>query len=199
MDVKTTSRPWEAIWQPDKPLPTAHTLRELIRCFGELWDCVDLFATARAGFHPRLRTTLGPAFSRELRVELNPHLLREHPAEVIPTLAHELAHLAVHHRCNDGAANHGWEFQALLRMVRLPENTTHNLPVEHLRRRRGSKRSKFLHLHRCSECGMLFVAARAKRNCYCRKCGPTMQWEIFRLPNTAAGKKLANRFLAANE
>ncbi|MBT3278656.1 MAG: hypothetical protein HN909_00770 [Phycisphaerales bacterium] len=204
MDVTTSSRPWEAIWQAGErtPLPTAPLLRKLVVCFGELWDCSDLFANVRAGYNQRLRTTLGRAFLRELRVELNPRLLNDHPAELIPTLAHELAHLVVHHRCNADAASHGWEFQALLRMLRLPEDRTHNLPVEHLRQRRGAaiskKKSKFLYLHRCSDCGQLFVAAKAKRNCYCRACGPTMEWEIFRLPNTASGKQLANKFLNAN-
>lgn len=177
------------IWTPDQPLPVRPVLRRLaLRC-GECWDAAALLRTAKVGYNPRLRTTLGRAILQAMRVELNPHLLRDHPEELVPTLAHELAHLVVYRRYGK-AAPHGREFRTLMARLGLSGQATHALNVEHVRRRR---RSKYLYLHRCSDCGYSFVARRPRRNCYCTACGPEMTWDVFRLPNSAAGRTLLKR------
>jgi predicted SprT family Zn-dependent metalloprotease len=123
-------------------------------------------------------------------IELNPRLLGEHPRELVPTLAHELVHLCVRHRYGETAKPHGREFRSMMRRLGLDGKATHDLPVRHLRKHR---RRKYLYLHRCSDCGYEFVARKSRRNCYCRACGPEMEWDIFRLPNTDAGRMLLYR------
>lgn len=185
-----TSSSLQDLWTPADPLPTQSLLRRLAGRIGELWGEADLARTVRVVYNTRLSTTLGRAIYDDQRVELNPRLLREHPGELLSTLAHELAHLVVHRRWGT-CRPHGREFRTLMRAVNLSPSATHRLPVEHLRRRRG----KYIFLHRCEGCGAMFTAGRRRRDCYCRRCGPDVPWDIFRLPNTAAGKRLLQRLL----
>ena len=106
-------------------------------------------------------------------------------------LTHELAHVVIWDRFGKNAKPHGPEFRTLMRQVHLAEKATHNLPVEHLRR----KQKAYLYLHRCSLCSYQFTAQKARRNTYCRQCGPEMTWDIFRLPNTPAGQCMMKRML----
>lgn len=179
------------IWSPSQPLPTQSILRRLVAEICEAWDATDLAQRIRAGYNMRLSTTLGRALYRELRIELNPRLLSEHPAELVPTLAHELAHLVARERYGM-ISPHGPEFRAMMRSLNLSGKATHNLPVQHLRK---NGKTKYLYLHRCGECGYKFIARSQRRNYYCLACGPKMKWDIYRLPNTPAGKTLLEHLM----
>ena len=182
----------ESLWTPEKPLPTLPVLRKIVAHFEAPWDAPGLAKQVRIGYNPRLRTTIGRAALQAMRVELNPRLLIDHPQELVPTIGHELAHLVAHKKFGL-VEPHGLEFQALMRAVGLSTKATHNLPVAHLRQ----KRQRFIYVHKCSDCGMTFAARSQKRNHYCKTCGPSMTWDIFKIPNTPAGEKIANQILNA--
>jgi len=189
MDATRSMDVSEGVWTPSAPLPTRTGLCKLAaRCL-TAWRAEYLIPRVRIVYNPRLTTTLGRACLTDLRVELNPRLLGEHPAELIPTLGHELAHLVVYERHGKSARPHGVEFRLLLRRLDLPDNARHHLPVTHLRR----KRTRYIYLHRCSVCGQSFLARSVRRNCYCVACGPDMEWDVFRAPNSAAGRALLDR------
>jgi len=76
-------------------------------------------------------------------------------------------------------------FRALMRAVNLPAAATHSLPAKHLKRRRR----RYLYLHRCSDCGVMFIARKVRSDCCCRRCGPEMSWNILRTPATAEGRR----------
>jgi SprT-like protein len=172
-------------------LPAKRTLAAIADRLGSCWAMPDLSGRVRVGYNGRLRTTLGRAVLAEHRVELNPRLLREHPGQLLPTLAHELAHVAVHLRHGE-AAPHGVQWRVLMVSAGFLPTVCHNLPVEPLRRRRR----RFRYLHRCSDCGYHFVARRVRRDVYCIACGPEMAWDVFRVPDTPAGRKLLEKLLA---
>lgn len=189
MDATKSMDVSEGLWTPSAPLPTRKLLSRLAaRCLSA-WRAEELIPRVRIVYNPRLTTTLGRANLDDPRVELNPRLLAEHPAELIPTLAHELAHLVVHQRHGKSTKPHGAEFRLLLRRLGLPDEARHHLPVRHLRR----KRTRYMYLHRCSVCGQSFLARSVRRNYYCLACGPDMEWDVFRAPNTAAGRALLQR------
>ena len=175
------------LWTPDRPLPGRDVLLALAGRCGHSWEFPDLNRHVQITYNPRLRTSLGRVVLEERRVELNTRLLREHPHELVGTLIHELAHVVVHVRYG-AVPPHGRHFRTLMRAVNLSAKATHDLPVAHLRRRRH--RQKYLYLHRCDECGYSFVARSIRRGYYCTDCGPTMNWDVFRTPDTADGRKL---------
>ena len=179
------------LWQPPQPLPPRKTLLAIAARCGAAWDMPDLAAAVTLAYNPRLRTTLGRAWLDERRVELNPRLLRDHPHELVPTLAHELAHVAVHLRYGR-VPPHGRHFRTLMRAVNLSARATHCLPTAALRRRR----KRYLYLHRCGDCGYSFVARGIRRNIYCRACGPDMSWAVFRAPDSHEGRKRLIQFRA---
>ncbi|MBN1943579.1 MAG: SprT-like domain-containing protein [Phycisphaerae bacterium] len=179
----------QGLWTPQSPLPTRKLLSRLAARFLSAWRAGDLIPRVKIVYNPRLSTTLGRACLENLRVELNPRLLGEHPEELLPTLGHELAHLVVYARHGSAARPHGAEFRRLLRKLQLPDAARHRLPVEHLRR----KRARYLYLHRCRQCGQSFLARSVRRNYYCLACGPEMEWDIFRAPNSPAGRVLLTR------
>jgi SprT protein len=182
--AKTKSGRLDGIWQPGLPLPGRSVLRALAARCGEIWDCPDLHLRVRIEYNPRLQTTLGRAMLEEDRVDLNVRLLRDNPLELIPTLAHELAHMVVFSRYGK-VAPHGRHFRVLMHSAGLPAETTHGLSTDHLKVRRG----RYIYLHKCNVCGVTFIARRVRRNCYCRKCGPTMVWDVWRAPDSASGLK----------
>ncbi len=174
------------LWTPGRPLPDGRLLRRMAeRCAG-LWQLPELAENVRVTYNPRLRTTLGRAVLDELRVELNVHLLREHPRELVPTLVHELAHLAVRMRHGESAAPHGRAFRTLMAAAGLPAARTHNLPAARKLRR---KRARYVYLHICDGCGYNFLARSVRRDCYCTRCGPEMNWDVYRAPDQPAGRK----------
>lgn len=175
-------------------LPAGRDLKKLAEGFLRTWGAEELIRRVRVGYNPRLRTTLGRALLDENRVELNTRLLRTHPGHLVPTLAHELAHIVVYRR-HGMTAPHGEQFASLMRQVGLSAEATHNLPVGHLRR----KRRKYLYLHRCSQCGQALVARRALRDYCCATCGPEMQWDILRLPDSRHGKRLLKEMLRVGQ
>lgn len=179
----------EDLWTPDQPLPARPVLQALARRCGEAWDFSSLGERVRIAYNPRMRTALGRALLEEARVELNPHLLREHPEELVPTLVHELAHVAVHQRFG-GARPHGREFRTLMRAVNLSAEATHSLETARPRRRR---RARYLYVHRCETCGYTFAAGRTRRDRYCAACGPEMSWTIVRLPDTPKARQALAR------
>ncbi|MFP4105324.1 MAG: SprT-like domain-containing protein [Phycisphaerae bacterium] len=171
------------IWTPSGVLPHGDVLCRLVDRIGEAWG-IDRFSTrVRAEYNYRLRTTLGRAFLKEDRVELNPRLLTENPDQFVPTLAHELAHLVVHHRHGPVAKPHGTQFRYLMQQLGLSSKATHKVPVGHLKQ----KRRRYLYLHRCETCGVSFIARSIRRNVYCRQCGPGMRWRVLRAPATRQG------------
>ncbi|MFW6065583.1 MAG: SprT-like domain-containing protein [Planctomycetota bacterium] len=174
------------IWTPASPLPDGRVLRLVVARCGQLWDLPEMPRSVRVGYNPRLRTTLGRASLDDCRVELNIHLLREHPDQLIPTLVHELAHVAVRMRYGASAAPHGREFRTLMAAAGLPAETTHDLPAAKALRRR---RRRYVYLHVCGECGYSFMARSVRRDCYCTRCGPEMSWDVYRAADNPAGRK----------
>jgi len=173
------------LWTPAAGrLPAGPVLAAIAQRVGAAWGMDDLHRRAVIGYNDRLRTTLGRALLDEGRIELNPRLLMAHPVELVPTLAHELAHLAVKRRYGR-VRPHGVEFRAFMRALNLSAEATHRLATGSLRRRRR----RYLYLHRCADCGYSFIARRVYRNYYCTACGPGMTWDIFRAPATAEGRK----------
>ncbi len=172
------------LWSPGDSLPSGPTLRAIAQRCGPLWGLPDFADRVSIGYNPRLRTTLGRAMLEENRVELNVHLLRAHPEELLATLVHELAHLAVRMLYGNAAA-HGLEFKTLMAAAGVSAATTHKLDTDSL----GLRRRRYAYLHRCGDCGMMFIARKPRRDCYCKSCGPKMSWNIFRAPDTAAGRK----------
>jgi predicted SprT family Zn-dependent metalloprotease len=152
------------------------------------WDMPELVEKVLIGYNPRMRTALGRAWLKTGRVDLNPHLLRRAPKELVPTLAHELAHVAAWLRYGRSATPHGQHFRTLMRAVNLSPDATHKVPTEGLKR----KRQRYLYLHTCGTCGFRWLARSVRRRYYCRACGPDMQWEIVRVPDTPAGRRLLN-------
>jgi len=172
------------LWRPGDALPAGATLKAIAERCGQAWDIPDLPRRATIVYNPRLRTTLGRAMLDDNRVELNVRLLRAYPDELLGTLIHELAHLAVRMRYGN-ARPHGREFKALMRSVNMSAAATHRLDTKRLKLRRR----RYVYLHRCSDCGMMFIARKPRRDCYCRACGPEMSWNIFRAPATTAGRR----------
>lgn len=174
------------LWTPGGPLPDGRLLRRIATRCAELWQLPQLAESVRVVYNPRLRTTLGRALLDDLRVELNVHLLREHPAELVPTLVHELAHLAVRTRYGESAAPHGRAFRTLMAATGLSADRTHNLPAARKLRR---KRTRYVYLHICDGCGYSFMARSVRRDCYCTRCGPEMSWDVYRSPDKPTGRK----------
>jgi len=172
------------LWRPGDPLPSGALLTAIAERCGEVWEIPDFARRVTIVYNPRLRTTLGRAILNDNRVELNVHLLRAYPDELLPAVAHELAHLAVRMRYGQ-VRPHGREFKALMRAVNMPADATHRLDTARL----NLRRRRYVYLHRCSNCGMMFIARKPRRDCYCKACGPEMSWTILRAPATTAGRK----------
>ena len=172
------------LWTPREPLPGKRVLTQIAERCGRAWGFACLADGVRIVYNPRLRTALGRALLDERRVELNVRLLRAHLQEFIPTLVHELAHVVVYIRYGR-VRPHGMHFRTLMRAVNLSPQATHSLPVGSAKRRRR----RYLYLHRCSDCGVSFVARKVRRDLYCRCCGPDMTWTILRAADTEAGRR----------
>jgi len=176
---------FDDLWTPDKALPDGLTLRLLAGRVLDAWGHGDLAAGIRFGYNGRLRSSLGRAFYKENRIDLNPRLLGANPQQVISTLVHELAHIVVYRRHGQVDA-HGLHFRALMAQAGFKGRATVKLAVNPS----GRTRRLFLYLHICSLCGQRFIARRVRRDCYCRHCGPTMEWKVLRAPNTPEGLKI---------
>lgn len=182
------------LWQVGQPLPDGPRLTAMAARLAEVWQLPQLAAKVRITYNPRMRTTLGRAFLTQDRIELNPRLLMASPAELPATLAHEMAHLGVYWKFRKLDEPHGPHFRSLMSQVGFVGHATHRVrAAAALRRPRG----RFLYLHVCSDCGGRFVARSSKRGYFCKRCGPGMRWEIFRLPNDAAGRARLHQMMAA--
>jgi predicted SprT family Zn-dependent metalloprotease len=117
-------------------------------------------------FNPRLRTVLGRAFGRDRTVELNPRLLDRHPEELMPTLLHELCHLAAGIR--DG---HGARWRAAMAALGLPPVACHALDVGGLATRRRRR-----WLWSCRGCGRTYERThRGARRFRCGTCASPLR------------------------
>jgi predicted SprT family Zn-dependent metalloprotease len=180
------------LWQAGQPLPGRAVLQQISGRLGMAWGLDDFAGRVRIAYNPRMRTTLGRALLDECRVELNTRLLREHPEQLLGVLAHELAHIAA--RLLYGRVQpHGIHFRRLMQRVGQDPSRTHSLATKHIKRRR----SRYLYLHRCSDCGYSFVARRVRRDCYCSACGPETVWNILRAADNAAGRRKFKQLLVA--
>jgi predicted SprT family Zn-dependent metalloprotease len=111
----------------------------------------------------RLRSTLGRADYRAQRVELNPELLDRNPAELLPTLVHEVCHLAAGVR-----ARHGEKWKELMRACGQKPVACHRLDLAHLPPRRQRRR----YLWTCRSCGHDYPRTRPDARRYrCGRCG----------------------------
>jgi predicted SprT family Zn-dependent metalloprotease len=133
------------------------------------------------GWNPRLQTTAGRAFAAENRIELNPELLGDWPDEIPAILGHEAAHVAAHRLFGPRVAAHGRHWRALMRLVGLPPEIAHDMPVRTAARRRRS----FLYLRICARCGERRVA-RVVRDGVCR-CGANDRYLVLRAAASAQG------------
>jgi predicted SprT family Zn-dependent metalloprotease len=106
----------------------------------------------------RLRTALGRADFARRAIELNPALLDRHPGELLPTLVHELCHLAAGAR-----AAHGASWRAAMRALGAEPAACHRLEVADLAGRRRAW------LWRCTRCGESY--RRRRRDAHRYRCG----------------------------
>jgi predicted SprT family Zn-dependent metalloprotease len=117
----------------------------------------------RVIWNRRLRSTLGRAEFRTATVELNPQLLDRNPQELVPTLIHELCHLAAGVR-----AGHGAKWKALMRACGERPTACHRLDLSHLPSRRRARRYLWL----CKRCGQEYPRTRPDARRYrCGNCG----------------------------
>ncbi len=113
-------------------------------------------------FNPRLRTAAGRADGRGRAIELNPRLLDRHPEELVPTLVHELCHLAV--GVGDG---HGERWRRAMLALGFAPTTCHRLDTTGLETRRRRTWS-----WRCGTCGETYLRShRGARRFRCGACG----------------------------
>ncbi len=131
------------IWRPGRSLPTKKTLHAIAGRVLALWRQKRLLRRLQICYNPRLFSTIGRAILEKYRIELNPLLLLEHPRQLIPTLIHELAHIAVFDRYGH-VPLHGEEFRALMQSLNLSPQATHDLPVRNPWRNRGNQEQKAL-------------------------------------------------------
>ncbi|MEO8275363.1 MAG: SprT-like domain-containing protein [Thermoanaerobaculia bacterium] len=132
-------------------------------------------------FNGRLRSSLGRADFSRATIELNPHLLDRNPAELLPTLLHELGHLAAGPR-----AGHGSKWKAMMQALGEPPTVCHSLDTSHLRRRRR------LWLWRCVSCAAVYPRHhRGARRYRCSDCGGRLKVvaEALAGENAAAEKR----------
>lgn len=115
----------------------------------------------RVIFNSRLRSTLGRADFTNVTVELNPHLLDRNPQELLPTLVHELCHLAAGPR-----AGHGPRWKAMMQACAAEPTVCHTLDTSHVKRRRR------IWIWRCKSCGQGYPRHhRGARRYRCGDCG----------------------------
>ena len=108
----------------------------------------------------RLRTALGRADFGRRTIELNPALLDAHPGELLPTLVHELCHLAVGVR-----AAHGPRWREAMRALGARPEACHRLDVRELTARRRTW------LWTCVSCGETYPRkSRSARRYRCGRC-----------------------------
>ncbi len=119
-------------------------------------------------WNARLRTALGRADGAATTIELNPRLLDRHPEELLPTLIHELCHVAAGIR-----HGHGEPWAAMMRELGHPPVACHRLDVSGLetRRRRWWR-------WRCVRCGESYLRRhRGARRFACSDCGGSLRVE----------------------
>lgn len=118
----------------------------------------------------RLKSTLGRADYRNVRVELNPELIDRNPHELVPTLVHELCHLAAGVR-----AGHGAKWKELMRRCGQSTAACHRLDLSHLPARRRERR----YLWQCRSCGHGYPRTRPDARRYrCGKCGGPLKVHV---------------------
>ena len=133
----------------------------------------------RVVWNRRLRSTLGRAVYRADTVELNPDLLDRNPRELLPTLVHELCHLAAGVR-----AGHGAKWKALMRFCGEKPVACHRLDLSHLPNRRRERR----YLWSCRRCGHEYPRTRPDARRYrCGKCGGGLRVTDRETPERASG------------
>lgn len=138
--------------------------RHLLRRLGKR----GRWARVAVVWNPRLRTAAGRADGGARTIELNPRLLDRHPEELVPTLVHELCHLAAGIR-----HGHGEPWKAAMRALGHPPAACHHLDVEGLesRRRRWWR-------WRCVRCGETYLRRhRGARRFACSDCGGGLRVE----------------------
>jgi len=146
-------------------LPTRRSIAALERlaaAYGRKLGMRRRLVGLRVVFNSRLRTAAGRADFSGRTIELNPRLLDRHPEELLPTLVHELCHLAVGAR-----AGHGPRWRSAVETLGYRPETCHQLDVSDLAPRRRRRWA-----WRCSGCGALSIrASRAAQRYLCGDCG----------------------------
>lgn len=138
----------------------------------------------RVVWNDRLRTSLGRADYRTVTVELNPRLLNRHPAELIPTLVHELCHLAAGVK-----ARHGPKWKALMLASGFAPTVCHRLDLSHLGNR--TRRRRYLWL--CRRCGHAYPRTRPDARRYrCGQCGGGLRVVEARIADRLGGPPLTS-------
>ncbi len=153
---------------PSERRPEA--LTRLARALGRRLGAPRRLRGMRVEFNARLRTAAGRADFRGRIVELNPRLLDRHPEELLPTLVHELCHLAVGPR-----AAHGPRWRAAVVSLGFRPETCHRLDVSGLEVRRR------IWIWRCVHCGETYERRhRAAHRFVCGRCGKRLRVETRR-------------------
>jgi predicted SprT family Zn-dependent metalloprotease len=136
----------------------------------------------RVVWNRRLRSTLGRAEFRSATVELNRELLDRNPAELVPTLIHELCHLAAGVR-----AGHGAKWKGLMRACGEKPVACHRLDLSHLGRRERARP----YLWCCRRCGTSYPRTRPDARRYrCGKCGGGLRVLANEKGDAPAGRPL---------
>lgn len=143
-------------------------------------------------WNARLSTTAGRAFVESGRIELNPRLLAATPDQIDPVLVHEAAHIAAFRLFGGGIPAHGRHWRSLMRLAGLEPEVTHQMPVDHLRRRR---RARYVYLRLCGGCGdrVLLESVRYGR---CARCDRRDRYLVLKTRDTAGGRRALSRMSA---
>lgn len=156
---------------------------ELASAAGELlraWGLESLAERITIEYSERMSRSLGITYPTRTLIRLSA-ALRHDGTLRREVLAHELAHLVVHHRHGRRAQPHGSEWRKLMRSAGYPPRL--RLEVPDTVRVRMAPRRRFL--HRCPRCRASRLAGRRMRAWRCRRClvaGEPGRLTIERLP-----------------
>lgn len=169
-------------------LPVPAELERRVAALLQQWRVPE--TGVRVAWNRRLTTTAGRAFLRGARIELNPTLLARAPDQLPVVLAHEAAHIAAFRLFGPKVAAHGRHWRSLMRLAGHEPSITHDIPVDGRRGRR--RRSRYLYLRVCEDCGDRQIAA-AVRYGRCHRCEVRDGYLVVKAPATAAGRAALER------
>lgn len=171
-------------------LPTPEDLQLRAAALFTHWRVLD--TAVEVVWNGRLSTTAGRAFVRGGRIELNPTLLAEAPDQIEVVLIHEAAHVAAFRLFGEHIPAHGRHWRSLMRMAGQQPEVTHKMPVAHLRRKKPSRKQRYLYLRMCGSCGDRAVLEQVRYG-RCRGCSSRDNYLVVKTQASAAGRRALMR------